>query len=51
VTEVDRTVNASGSVSLGDHVISAGLPLAGQRITVTAARATRCGIRRHQAPD
>jgi len=34
VTEVDRTVNASGNVSLGDHVISAGLPLAGQRITL-----------------
>jgi hypothetical protein len=27
-------VNASGNVSLGDHVISAGLPLAGQRITL-----------------
>jgi hypothetical protein len=23
-------VNASGNVSLGDHIISAGLPLAGQ---------------------
>ncbi len=34
VTEIDRTVNASGNVSLGDHVISAGLPLAGQRITL-----------------
>ena len=34
VTEVDRTVNASGSVSLGDHIISAGLPLAGQRVTL-----------------
>ena len=34
VTEADRTVNASGNVSLGDHVISAGLPLAGQRITL-----------------
>jgi transposase InsO family protein len=34
VTEVDRTVNASGNVSLGDHVISAGLPLAGQRVTL-----------------
>jgi hypothetical protein len=27
-------VNASGNVSPGDHVISAGLPLAGQRITL-----------------
>jgi transposase InsO family protein len=34
VTEVDRTVNASGNVSLGDHVVSAGLPLAGQRVTL-----------------
>ena len=34
VIEVDRTVNASGNVSLGDHIISAGLPLAGQRITL-----------------
>ena len=34
VTEVDRTVNASRSVSLGDHIISAGLPLTGQRVTL-----------------
>jgi hypothetical protein len=34
VIEVERTVNASGNVSLGDHLISAGLPLAGQRITL-----------------
>ena len=34
MTEVDRTVNASGSVSLGDHNISAGLPLTGQRVTL-----------------
>jgi hypothetical protein len=34
VTEVDRTVNASGNVSLGDHMIGAGLPLAGQRVTL-----------------
>jgi hypothetical protein len=34
VTEVDRTVNASDSVSLGDHIISAGLPLTGQRVTL-----------------
>jgi hypothetical protein len=25
VTEVDRTVNASGNVSLGDRIVSAGL--------------------------
>jgi hypothetical protein len=34
VTEVDRTVNASGNVSLGDRIVSAELPLAGQRITL-----------------
>jgi transposase InsO family protein len=34
VIEVERTVNASGNVSLGDHMISAGLPLAGQRVTL-----------------
>jgi hypothetical protein len=34
VTEVDRTVNASGNVSLGDHMISAGLRLDGQRVTL-----------------
>jgi hypothetical protein len=34
VIEVERTVNASGNVSLGNHIISAGLPLAGQRITL-----------------
>jgi hypothetical protein len=34
VIEVERTVNASGNVSLGDHIISAGLPLAGQRVTL-----------------
>ena len=27
-------MNASGNVSLGDHIISAGLPLAGQRVTL-----------------
>jgi hypothetical protein len=27
-------VNASGNLSVGDHVISAGLPLAGQRVTL-----------------
>jgi transposase InsO family protein len=34
VIEVERTVNASGNVSLGDRIISAGLPLAGQRVTL-----------------
>ena len=34
VIEIDRTVNASGNVSLGDRIISAGLPLAGQRVTL-----------------
>jgi transposase InsO family protein len=34
VIEVERTVNASGNVSIGNHIISAGLPLAGQRITL-----------------
>ena len=34
VIEVERTVNASGAVSLGDHMISVGLPPAGQRITL-----------------
>ncbi len=34
MTEVERTVNASGNVRLGGHIISAGLPLAGQRVTL-----------------
>jgi transposase InsO family protein len=34
VIEVERTVNASGTISVGNHVISAGSPLAGQRVTV-----------------
>ncbi len=34
VIEVERTVNASGNVSLGNCMISAGLPLAGQRVTL-----------------
>ena len=34
VIEVERTVNAWGNVSLGNHIISAGLPLAGRRVTV-----------------
>ena len=50
VTEVDRTVNASGNVSLGDRIISAGLPLAGQRVTLRLGRPGRpCpGRRRHR---
>jgi hypothetical protein len=32
--EPDRTVNASGNVTLGSHVISVGMPLARQRITL-----------------
>jgi hypothetical protein len=32
--ELDRKVNASGAVSVGCHLISAGLPLAGQRVTM-----------------
>jgi hypothetical protein len=34
VIEVERTVNASGNVSVGNHVISAGSPLGGRRVTV-----------------
>jgi hypothetical protein len=34
VIEVERIVNASGNVSLGNRTISAGLPLAGQRVTL-----------------
>src|SRR5215470_1878192 len=34
VIEIERTVNASGNISVGGHVISAGSPLAGQRVTV-----------------
>jgi hypothetical protein len=34
VIEVERTVNASGNISVGNHIISAWLPLAGQRVTV-----------------
>jgi hypothetical protein len=32
--EVERIVNASGNVSLGDHLIRAGMPLAGQWVTL-----------------
>lgn len=34
VIEVDRTVNATGLVSLGDQQVGGGLPLAGQRVTL-----------------
>ena len=34
VIEVDRTVNATGGVSLGDQQIGVGLPLTGQRVTL-----------------
>ena len=34
VIEVDRTVNATGSVSLGDQQAGVGLPLTGQRVTL-----------------
>jgi hypothetical protein len=32
--EVERAVNASGHVSLGNYLIGAGLPLGGQRVTM-----------------
>jgi hypothetical protein len=34
VIELDRIVNAAGTVSIGGHIISAGMPLAGQRVTL-----------------
>jgi hypothetical protein len=34
IIEIERTVNASGNISVGNYVISAGSPLAGQRVTV-----------------
>lgn len=34
VIELERTVTAAGNISLGDHVLGAGLPLAGQRVTL-----------------
>jgi transposase InsO family protein len=58
--ELERTVNASGNVSVGNHVISAGLPLAGQRVTLrldgpvahilsggTVARTVACPVPQH----
>jgi hypothetical protein len=60
VVELERTVNASGNISLGGHVISAGMPLAGRRITVrldgpvahlladgNLARTIACPVPRH----
>lgn len=32
--EIEWIVSASGNISIGNHVISAGSPLAGQRVTV-----------------
>jgi transposase InsO family protein len=34
VIEIERIVSVSGNISVGNHVISAGSPLAGQRVTV-----------------
>ncbi len=34
IIELERTVTASGNISLGDHLIGAGLPLAGRRVTL-----------------
>jgi hypothetical protein len=34
VIEIERIINASGNISVGNHVISAGSPLAGQRVTL-----------------
>jgi hypothetical protein len=34
VIEVDRTVNATGGISLGNQQVGVGLPLAGQRVTL-----------------
>jgi hypothetical protein len=34
VIELERIVNASGNLSVGGHIISAGLPLAGQQVTL-----------------
>ena len=34
VIEIERTVSGSGNISVGNRVITAGLPLAGQRVTL-----------------
>jgi transposase InsO family protein len=60
VIEIERTVNAAGTISVGGQVISAGLPLAGQRVTVrlddplahilsggTLARSVACPVPEH----
>jgi transposase InsO family protein len=60
VIELERTVNASGNISVGGQVISAGLPLAGQRVTLrldgpvahilsggTVARTVACPVPGH----
>lgn len=60
IIEIDRTVTASGNISVGSDVMSAGLPLAGRRVTLrldgpvahivsdgTLARAVACPIPEH----
>jgi transposase InsO family protein len=34
IIEIERTVSASGNLSIGNHVLSVGSPLAGQRVTL-----------------
>lgn len=34
VIELERTVSAAGNVTIGGHVVNAGSPLAGQRVTL-----------------
>jgi transposase InsO family protein len=64
VVELERTVSASGNVSLGNHVIGAGLLLAGQRITLrldgpiasilsdgTVVRTVACPVPEHARPQ
>jgi hypothetical protein len=47
VVEVERTVDASGNVSLGERILSAGLPQAGQRVTLLLDGPGRpCPVRR-----
>jgi hypothetical protein len=49
--EVERTVNASGNVSIGNYMISAGLPPAEQRVTLRLDGPGRpYRIRRHLGP-
>ena len=51
--ELERTVNASGNISLGNCIISAGLPLAGQRSRCvwTARSPTFCPAAPWSAPS